>query len=78
MCHLFSDLKTQHTFREPRASITVTDPHYIGFTVNPGKVWVLEVGREYEFMVDLYDKLGHKMLITDVKLIAVPLLSLVY
>ena len=38
----------------------------IGFSVAPGNNWVLEVGRQYEISVKVFDKLGHVILIEDV------------
>ena len=38
----------------------------VGFSVAPGNVWALETGRDYTITVNIYDKLNHKILITEV------------
>ena len=37
-----------------------------GFSIAPGNNWVLEVGREYEVTVNIFDKVNHKIIVTEV------------
>ena len=37
-----------------------------GYSISPGNVWVLEVGREYEITVHVFDKFNHPILVTEV------------
>ena len=43
-----------------------------GFTISPGNNWVLEVGREYEITVHIFDKINHRVIVTEVWCIACP------
>eukprot|EP00731_Ephydatia_muelleri_P025275 Em0017g358a len=49
----------------PSATIHVIAPHHIGFSIAPIGLWVLESGRNYAITVNLYDKLNHKILVTE-------------
>ena len=40
---------------------------FVGFTIAPGNNWVLEVGREYEITVHIFDKINHRVIVTEVK-----------
>lgn len=37
-----------------------------GYTILPDNVWVLEVGRQYQITVHVFDKLNHPVLVTEV------------
>ena len=51
----------------PQASSTLYPTSYCaGFSVLPGNVWVLEVGRQYQITVHVFDKLNHPILVTEV------------
>ncbi|XP_071795697.1 nuclear pore membrane glycoprotein 210-like isoform X2 [Asterias amurensis] len=50
----------------PSSSIHVIEPKYLGFVVLPGKNWVLETGRLYEIMIEIYDRDSHKMFPADI------------
>ena len=50
----------------PSAFIHVSTPASLHFSVDPGRVWVLERGRSYEITVDLLDTEAHRMLVTKV------------
>ena len=39
---------------------------FLGFVVLPGKKWVLETGRDYEIIIEIYDKDSHKIYPSDV------------
>uniref|UniRef100_H9GI75 BIG2 domain-containing protein n=1 Tax=Anolis carolinensis TaxID=28377 RepID=H9GI75_ANOCA len=45
----------------PNCSIYVVEPGYLGFNVQPGNRWILEVGRTYSVTVDVYDKSSMKV-----------------
>uniref|UniRef100_A0ACB8EID8 Uncharacterized protein n=1 Tax=Sphaerodactylus townsendi TaxID=933632 RepID=A0ACB8EID8_9SAUR len=49
----------------PNGSIYVVDPGYLGFSIHPGDRWVLETGRLYEITVEVYDKFGNKVYLSD-------------
>ena len=37
-----------------------------GYTISPDNIWVLEVGRQYEITVHVFDKFNHPILVTKV------------
>ena len=39
---------------------------FIGFVISPHRKWVLETGREYEIVIEMYDKNSHKIYPSDV------------
>ncbi|XP_019850496.1 PREDICTED: nuclear pore membrane glycoprotein 210-like [Amphimedon queenslandica] len=49
---------------KPSADIHVVFPHHIDLDVLPGHQWVLQVGKQYVFIVNLKDTNNHKILIT--------------
>lgn len=51
---------------KPTAGIHVVPPHHLGYTILPDNVWVLEVGREYQITVHVFDKFNHPVLVTEV------------
>ncbi|XP_022099452.1 nuclear pore membrane glycoprotein 210-like isoform X2 [Acanthaster planci] len=50
----------------PSSTIHVIEPKYLGFVVLPGKNWVLETGRFYEILIEIYDRDSHKMFPADI------------
>ena len=40
---------------------------FSGFSISPHSNWVLEVGREYEVSVQIYDRDNRKVYMTDVR-----------
>ncbi|XP_041366942.1 nuclear pore membrane glycoprotein 210-like [Gigantopelta aegis] len=48
-------------FRQPSAVLHVVNPGYLAFVVLPTRKWVLETGREYEVLIEVYDKDSHKI-----------------
>lgn len=68
MLYLLLDMpaKLVDGFHQPTATVHVVLPGYIGFTVLPGRKWILETAREYEISVDLYDKERHPILVSEV------------
>eukprot|EP00069_Balaena_mysticetus_P010746 bmy_20809T0 len=55
----------QGASRLPNSTIYVVEPGYLGFTVYPGGRWVLETGRLYEITVEVLDKSGNKVYLSD-------------
>ncbi len=37
-----------------------------GFSIAPGNNWMLEVGRDYAITVNVFNKMNHKIIITEV------------
>jgi len=61
-----------NAIHQPTATVHVVLPAYIGFTVMPGRKWVLESGRKYEITIELYDQDSHKMHLSRVSFISSP------
>ncbi|XP_025022979.1 nuclear pore membrane glycoprotein 210-like [Python bivittatus] len=49
----------------PNCSIYVVEPGFLGFTVQPGNRWVLEVMRMYTITVEVFDKSSTKIYPSD-------------
>ncbi|KAJ7307312.1 hypothetical protein JRQ81_009319 [Phrynocephalus forsythii] len=49
----------------PNSTIYVVEPGFLGFTVQPGNRWVLEVARAYAVTVEVYDKSSSKVYPSD-------------
>ncbi|XP_074836605.1 nuclear pore membrane glycoprotein 210-like isoform X2 [Carettochelys insculpta] len=49
----------------PNCTIYVVEPGFLGFTVQPGNRWVLEVKRAYTVTVEVYDKASTKVYLSD-------------
>ncbi|KAJ8786251.1 hypothetical protein J1605_006471 [Eschrichtius robustus] len=58
-------IRMQGASRLPNSTIYVVEPGYLGFTVYPGGRWVLETGRLYEITVEVLDKSGNKVYLSD-------------
>ena len=41
-------------------------PFLAGYTISPDNIWVLEVGRQYQITVHVFDKFNHPILVTQV------------
>ncbi|GFN96241.1 nuclear pore membrane glycoprotein 210-like [Plakobranchus ocellatus] len=52
-------------FRQPSAMIHVVTPGFLAFVVLPHRKWVLETGREYEIIIEIYDTDSHKIYPSD-------------
>ena len=42
--------------------------YILGFSIAPGNNWVLEVGREYAITVNIFDKMNHRVIVTEVRM----------
>ncbi|EDV28745.1 uncharacterized protein TRIADDRAFT_51962 [Trichoplax adhaerens] len=49
----------------PNCEVHVVEPAYLGFTVLPDRVWVLESGRQYTVIIDLYDRDSNRIQISE-------------
>ncbi|CAL8275956.1 unnamed protein product, partial [Boreogadus saida] len=58
-------LRMQGVARLPNSTLYVVEPGYLGFKIHPGDSWVLETGRVYDIVVEVYDKSGNKIYLSD-------------
>ncbi|XP_030211454.1 nuclear pore membrane glycoprotein 210 [Gadus morhua] len=58
-------LRMQGVARLPNSTLYVVEPGYLGFKIHPGESWVLETGRVYDIVVEVYDKSGNKIYLSD-------------
>uniref|UniRef100_A0A8C5D5A2 BIG2 domain-containing protein n=1 Tax=Gouania willdenowi TaxID=441366 RepID=A0A8C5D5A2_GOUWI len=58
-------LRMQGVSRLPNSTLFVVEPGYLGFKISPGDSWVLEAGREYHLVIDVFDKVGNKIYLSD-------------
>uniref|UniRef100_UPI0037E7A905 nuclear pore membrane glycoprotein 210 n=1 Tax=Semicossyphus pulcher TaxID=241346 RepID=UPI0037E7A905 len=49
----------------PNNTLYVVEPGYLGFKIHPGDSWVLETGRVYDILIEVFDKAGHKIHLSD-------------
>ncbi|NXU54806.1 PO210 protein, partial [Turnix velox] len=61
----YKSIRMQGVSRLPNSTIYVVNPGYLGFAVHPGDRWVLETGRFYEITIEVYDKSGNKVYLSD-------------
>lgn len=41
----------------------------LGFKIHPGDSWVLETGRVYDILIEVFDKSGNKIYLSDVSVL---------
>uniref|UniRef100_A0A452UKT8 Nucleoporin 210 n=1 Tax=Ursus maritimus TaxID=29073 RepID=A0A452UKT8_URSMA len=58
-------IRMQGASRLPNSTVYVVEPGYLGFTVHPGDRWVLETGRLYAITIEVLDKSGNKVYLSD-------------
>ncbi|XP_028266011.1 nuclear pore membrane glycoprotein 210 [Parambassis ranga] len=58
-------LRMQGVSRLPNSTLYVVEPGYLGFKIHPGDSWVLETGREYDILIEVFDKSGNKVHLSD-------------
>ncbi|XP_044066781.1 nuclear pore membrane glycoprotein 210 isoform X1 [Siniperca chuatsi] len=58
-------LRMQGVSRLPNSTLYVVEPGYLGFKIHPGDSWVLETGRIYDILIEVFDKSGSKMYLSD-------------
>ncbi|XP_043574323.1 nuclear pore membrane glycoprotein 210-like isoform X5 [Chiloscyllium plagiosum] len=61
----YKNIHMQAFSQLPNSTIYVVGAGFLGFSVFPGERWVLEVGRTYEFRVEVYDKSSNKVYLSD-------------
>lgn len=52
-----------------KCCVNVTSPFSVinsAFKINPGESWVLETGRVYDITIEVFDKSGRKIYLSDV------------
>nr|XP_015823657.2 nuclear pore membrane glycoprotein 210 isoform X1 [Nothobranchius furzeri] len=58
-------LRMQGVSRLPNSTLFVVEPAYLGFKIHPGDSWVLETGRVYDIFIEVFDKSGNKIYLSD-------------
>ncbi|XP_072305024.1 nuclear pore membrane glycoprotein 210 [Eucyclogobius newberryi] len=58
-------LQMQGVSRLPNSTLYVVEPGYLGFKIHPGDTWVLETGRVYNIVIEVFDKTGNKIHLSD-------------
>lgn len=58
-------LRMQGVSRLPNSTLYVVEPAYLGFKIHPGESWVLETGRMYDIFIEVFDKSGNKIYLSD-------------
>ncbi|KAG7521448.1 hypothetical protein JOB18_048637 [Solea senegalensis] len=58
-------LRMQGVSRLPNSTLYVVEPGYLGFKIHPGDSWVLETGRIYDISIEVFDKSGNKIYLSD-------------
>ncbi|XP_037539895.1 nuclear pore membrane glycoprotein 210 [Nematolebias whitei] len=58
-------LRMQGVSRLPNSTLFVVEPAYLGFKIHPGDSWVLETGRAYDILIEVFDKSGNKIYLSD-------------
>ncbi|KAE8293658.1 Nuclear pore membrane glycoprotein 210 [Larimichthys crocea] len=58
-------LRMQGVSRLPNSTLYVVEPGYLAFKIRPGESWVLETGRVYNIQIEVFDKSGNKIYLSD-------------
>uniref|UniRef100_A0A8C9X773 Nucleoporin 210 n=1 Tax=Sander lucioperca TaxID=283035 RepID=A0A8C9X773_SANLU len=58
-------LRMQGVSRLPNSTLYVVEPGYLGFKIHPGDSWVLETGRVYDILIEVFDKSSNKIYLSD-------------
>ncbi|KAG7260830.1 hypothetical protein CRUP_012778, partial [Coryphaenoides rupestris] len=61
----YKSLRMQGVSHLPNSTLYVVEPGYLGFKILPGDSWVLETGRTYDIAIEVYDKSGNKIYLSD-------------
>ena len=69
------DIQQSQIDYRPNCVVHVVEPAYLGFTVLPDRVWVLESGRYYTIIIDLYDRDSNRIQISEVRYYNRPIIS---
>uniref|UniRef100_A0A673Z9C5 Nucleoporin 210 n=1 Tax=Salmo trutta TaxID=8032 RepID=A0A673Z9C5_SALTR len=60
-----SSVVFQRVSRLPNGTLYVVEPGYLGFKINPGESWVLETGRVYNILIEVFDKSSNRIYLSD-------------
>ncbi|XP_040264899.1 nuclear pore membrane glycoprotein 210-like [Bufo bufo] len=44
----------------PNCTVCVVEPGYLGFSIRPGELWILEVEKSYEVSIEVYEKISSR------------------
>ncbi|XP_073514049.1 nuclear pore membrane glycoprotein 210-like [Phyllobates terribilis] len=44
----------------PNCTVCVVEPGFLGFSISPGDLWILEVDKLYEVTIEVYDKISSR------------------
>ncbi|KAL4239762.1 hypothetical protein ACF0H5_000565 [Mactra antiquata] len=55
------NIKSSDVLGQPSAMLHVVSASYLGFVVLPDRKWVLETGRVYTILIEVYDQHSHKI-----------------
>ncbi|XP_026223610.1 nuclear pore membrane glycoprotein 210 isoform X2 [Anabas testudineus] len=61
----YKSLRMQGVSHLPNSTLYVVEPAYLGFKIHPGDSWVLETGRVYDILIEVFDKSGNKIYLSD-------------
>ncbi|XP_051914450.1 nuclear pore membrane glycoprotein 210-like, partial [Hippocampus zosterae] len=59
-------LRMQDVFHLTDSTLFVVQPASLGFKIHPGSNWVLEMGRDYDILIEVLDKSGNKLYLSDI------------
>uniref|UniRef100_A0A8C4TG96 Nucleoporin 210 n=1 Tax=Erpetoichthys calabaricus TaxID=27687 RepID=A0A8C4TG96_ERPCA len=59
------NIRLQDASRLPNSTIYIVEADHLGFAIQPGNRWVLETGRKYEILIEVFDKAGNKIYVSD-------------
>uniref|UniRef100_A0A8D0CQQ4 Nucleoporin 210 n=1 Tax=Sander lucioperca TaxID=283035 RepID=A0A8D0CQQ4_SANLU len=62
---IYLGLRMQGVSRLPNSTLYVVEPGYLGFKIHPGDSWVLETGRVYDILIEVFDKSSNKIYLSD-------------
>ncbi|XP_069594525.1 nuclear pore membrane glycoprotein 210-like [Ranitomeya imitator] len=55
------DIATTHGGSSlPNCTVCVVEPGFLGFSISPGELWILEVEKSYEVTIEVYDKISSR------------------
>ncbi|KAF7668093.1 hypothetical protein LDENG_00033900 [Lucifuga dentata] len=61
----FLGLQMQTVSHLPNSTLYVVEPGYLGFKIHPGDSWILETGSVYDILIEVFDKSGNKIYLSD-------------
>uniref|UniRef100_A0A673WM22 Nucleoporin 210 n=1 Tax=Salmo trutta TaxID=8032 RepID=A0A673WM22_SALTR len=58
-------LRMQRVSRMPNGTLYVVEAGYLGMAMNPVESWVLETGRVYNILIEVFDKSSNRIYLSD-------------